>query len=190
MIAGVAAAFALVATALFALQVWTGGPPRSAAIGGPFTLVDQNGGQRRDADFRGRLMLIYFGYTYCPDVCPTELIKMGSALDELGKAADRITPVFITVDPARDTVERLKDYASNFHPRLVALTGDAEAVDRAAKVYRVYYARSKESGDEQDYLMDHTSIVYLMAADGGYLAHFTRGTTASQMAARIRSHLR
>lgn len=187
---GVAIGFALVATVLFAIQFWTGGPSGSTSIGGPFTLMDQNGRERRDRDFRGQMMLVYFGYTYCPDVCPTELVKMGAALDELGKDGEGVTPVFITVDPARDTPERMREYASNFHPRLVALTGDAEAVTRAAKAYRVYFARSKDSGEGDDYLMDHTSIIYLMGTDGQYLEHFTQGIDASRMAARIRPHLR
>lgn len=165
-----------------------------ALIGGPFTLVDQHGRTRGNADFRGEFTLIYFGYTYCPDVCPTALHQMTLALDELGGKAKAIRPIFITVDPERDTVARLKEYAANFHPRLVALTGDIEAVKQAAKAYRVYFAKAKGSdagkGAGKDYLMDHTSIIYLMDRDGRYLAHFNHQTDPSKMAAQIRDRLR
>jgi protein SCO1/2 len=158
-------------------------------IGGPFTLVDQDGETRTEADFKGEYMLIYFGYTYCPDVCPTALNDMGLALGELGKSADKIRPVFITVDPARDTPERLKPYVANFHPRMVGLTGSDEAVTAAAKAYRVYFAKAKTEAEPGEYLMDHTSIIYLMSPDGRYLTHFGHGTSIEAMAKRIRENL-
>lgn len=166
-----------------------GGPLRAAAVGGPFTLLDQDGRTRSDADFRGRLMLVFFGYTHCPDVCPTALNDMALALDGLGDAAARVQPIFITIDPARDTPARLKSYAANFHPRLIALTGSEDAVAAAARAYRVYRAKAGDADATEDYLMDHSSIVYLMAADGSYLAHFGIGTPPAKMAARIRDHL-
>ena len=159
-----------------------------AAIGGAFTLTDQNGRTVTDQDFRGKLMLVYFGYTFCPDACPTALLQMGQALDRLGPDAEQVQPVFITIDPARDTVEQLKIYASNFHPRLVALTGAASQIAQAAKAYRVYYARAADAGTT-DYLMDHTSIIYLMGRDGRYLTHFTHQSTPDQIATTIRKHL-
>ena len=158
-------------------------------IGGPFTLVDQTGRTRRDTDFRGRLMLIYFGYTYCPDACPTALQIMTVALESVGDRAADIQPILITIDPGRDTVARLKDYAANFHPRLLALTGSAKAIARAAHGYRVYYATPKDQKPGHDYLVDHTSIIYLMARDGGYLTHFNHNTSAEAMARVIRKHL-
>jgi len=169
-----------------------GGPGQQAAvapapvIGGPFTLVDQNGNTVTDADFRGRYMLIYFGYTYCPDVCPTALTRNSDALDLMGAAADRVVPVFITVDPERDTVEHMKDYADFFHPRLVALTGTPEQVAAVAKAYRVYFAKAQEKGaDADDYLMDHTSITYLMGPDGQFLSHFGHDVSPERMAERL-----
>jgi protein SCO1/2 len=159
----------------------------AASIGGDFTLVDQNGTTRRDADFRGKLMLVYFGYTYCPDVCPTELQTMSDAVDLLGDQADAVQPIFVTVDPERDTAEQLRLYAESFHPRLVALTGTAEQVAAAARAYKVYFAKRPQQGG--DYLMDHSSFVFLMGRDGRYLMHFGPGTTPEQMAAAIGKRL-
>ncbi len=157
-------------------------------IGGAFTLVDQNGVTRHPEDFRGKLMLVYFGYTFCPDACPTALQDMSHAIDLLGAKGDAVQPIFITIDPARDTVEQMKLYASNFHPRLIALTGTPEQVAEAAKAYRVYYAKGKSNGGD-DYLMDHTVFIYLMGRDGKYLSHFPPGATAEQMAEAIGKHL-
>jgi protein SCO1/2 len=155
-----------------------------AAIGGPFTLTDQHGKTRSDAEFRGKLMLIYFGYTYCPDVCPTELQTMAAALDRLGAEAEAVQPIFITVDPERDTPEQLAGYVENFHPRLLGLTGTPEQIAAAARAYRVYFAKAKQ-GEGEPYLMDHSSIVYLMGSDGHYLGHFGPETSAEEMAATI-----
>jgi cytochrome oxidase Cu insertion factor (SCO1/SenC/PrrC family) len=156
-------------------------------VGGPFDLVDQNGTPRRAEDFRGKLMLIYFGYTYCPDVCPTELQTMSEAIDRLGAKGADVQPIFITVDPARDSPEQLKSYAENFHPRLLALTGSAAQIAEVARGYKVFYQPVKQA--EGEYLMDHSSIVYLMDRDGRYLAHFGGNVTAEQMAAAIAKHL-
>jgi len=160
----------------------------TAAIGGPFRLTDQFGAVRTEADFRGRFMLLFFGFTDCPDVCPTVLQTMGAALDELGPAGERVAPVFITIDPARDTVERLRAYAANFDPRLVALTGSADEIAAVARAYRVYYARA---GDDVsgDYDMDHTSILYLMGPGGAYVSHFTHETPPAEIAEAIRNRL-
>lgn len=162
----------------------------NALIGGPFTLVDQDGKARTDAEFRGRLMLVYFGYTYCPDICPTELQTMSSALDALGDKAKRVQPIFITIDPERDTVAALKAYVGHFHPRLLGLTGTAREVAAAAKAYRVYYAKAPvKGGGKDDYLMDHSGLVLLMGQDGRYLTHFTPQTTPEQMAKAIGKYL-
>jgi len=158
------------------------------AIGGPFALVDQNGAVRHDTDFRGELMLVYFGYTFCPDACPTTLQTMSSALDDLGDGANSVRPIFITVDPERDTVPQMKLYAANFHPRLVALTGSAEQTAVAAHAYRIYFQKARH-GDDTDYLIDHSSFVYLMGRDGRYLAHFGPDVTADAMAAAIKKYL-
>jgi cytochrome oxidase Cu insertion factor (SCO1/SenC/PrrC family) len=159
------------------------------AIGGEFTLVDQNGVTRHPEDFRGKLMLVYFGYTFCPDACPTALQDMSRAIDLLGAKGDAVQPIFITIDPARDTAEQMKLYASNFHPRLIGLTGTPEQVAQAAKAYRVYYAKGQSSGGGEDYLMDHTAFIYLMDRDGKYLSHFPPGATAEQMAAAMEKRL-
>jgi protein SCO1/2 len=172
---------------------WLGGGGSDASlagisIGGPFALTDQNGVLRHDTDFRGKLMLVYFGYTYCPDACPAALTTMSSAMDKLGSAANEVVPIFITIDPERDSVQQMKLYASNFTPRLVALTGSAEQIAAAARGYRVYYAKEKGTAAE-DYVMDHSGFIYLMGRDGRYLGHFGPDVTADQMAAAIKKHL-
>lgn len=158
----------------------------AAAVGGPFALVDQNGRTVTENDFRGRYMLAFFGYTYCPDVCPATLTHLTQALESLGPKADKVVPVFVTVDPARDTPEHLKEYASFFHPRLLALTGSPEQVAAAAKAFRVYYAKvPAKDGDADDYLMDHTGIVYLMGPDGKFVTHFSHTTAPEVLARRL-----
>lgn len=160
------------------------------AIGGPFELIDQDGHKVTDDDFRGRFMLVYFGYTYCPDLCANALTNMTKAINLLGDKGESVTPVFITVDPERDTVEQLKMYTRYFHPRLVALTGTEDRIAEVAAAYRVYYAPVKKPGDDSDdYILDHTSIIYLMGPDGRYRAHFTEETTPETMAERIREVL-
>ncbi|MFC5356746.1 SCO family protein [Azospirillum himalayense] len=155
----------------------------SVPIGGPFTLTDQDGKTVTDADYRGKYLLIYFGYTYCPDVCPTELGTMARAMDLLGVQAEKVQPMFISVDPERDTVAHLKDYVGLFHPNLVGLTGTPEQVKAAAKAYRVYYAKApQEGGKPGDYLMDHSSFLYLMGPDGRFLGVYPAGTTADRVA--------
>jgi len=192
-LAGVAIALAL---GLLGRALWlspeTGGGREAsvtgtALVGGPFALTDQNGRPVSDADFRGKLMLVYFGYTFCPDVCPTELLDMSQAVDALGKDGDEVQPIFITVDPVRDTPEALKEFLVNFHPRMLGLTGSVEQVQAAAKAYRVYFA--KATGAERDYLVDHTSIVYLMDRQGRYLTHFGANVRGDQMAAAIKKFL-
>jgi cytochrome oxidase Cu insertion factor (SCO1/SenC/PrrC family) len=159
------------------------------SIGGAFTLVDQDGVTRHAQDFRGKLLLVYFGYTFCPDACPTALQDMSQAIDQLGTKDEQVQPLFITIDPARDDVAQMKLYASNFHPRLVALTGTPEQIAEAAKAYRVYYDKSKSASGGADYLMDHTAFTYLMGRDGKYVSHFPPGTTAAQMAAAMEKRL-
>ena len=172
-----------------ALYGGRGGSGSIVKIGGPFTLVDHHGKSRADEEFRGEHLLIYFGYTYCPDVCPTALSDMALVMDALGDEAAKLRPMFITVDPSRDTPERLKLYVANFHPKLVGLTGSETAVAAAAKAYRVYFAKSNTEAGSGEYLMDHTSIIYLMGPDGRYLTHFSHGVTAETMAKRIREKL-
>lgn len=183
------AAFALLAALViagtayyFSGQVQTATGSGTALVGGPFTLTDQDGRKVTDKDFRGRYMLVFFGYTYCPDFCPTELQVMSVALESLGAKADAIQPIFISFDPERDTPEVLKQYVSNFHPRLVGLTGTQEEIAAAAKAYRVYYSKVPNSSAPDTYLMDHSTITYLMDPQGKFLKHFSYSTDASALA--------
>lgn len=164
----------------------TGG---SGAIGGPFQLTDQDGKARTDRDFRGKLMLITFGYTFCPDVCPLSLQNMTTAMDDLGKDADRVQPIFVSVDPARDTPAQLKSYQEFFTPRLELLTGTPEAVAQAARNYRVYYKVNGDPAKEPNYLVDHSALIYLMDREGRFLTHFSHETPPEKMAAAIRRYL-
>jgi protein SCO1/2 len=158
-------------------------------IGGPFELIDHTGARRTDADYHGKLLLIYFGYTYCPDVCPTDLQAMASALDLLGDAARAVQPLFITIDPERDTPGHLASYVPLFHPRLVGLSGEAKAIRQAARAYKVHYAKVVLP-DSSDYAMDHSAFIYLVNADGQYLGFFPPGTSPERMATIIQPHLR
>ncbi len=158
-------------------------------IGGPFSMVDHTGKPVTEQDFRGRYTLIYFGFTFCPDFCPTELANMAHAVDALGPDGDQVTPMFFTVDPERDTVAALADYVSFFHPRMVGLTGTLAQTDAAARAWRVFY-RKVESDSATEYLVDHSTFVYLMGPDGDLRALFRYGTSPEVMAAAIRAELR
>ena len=133
-------------------------------------------------------MLIYFGYIYCPDVCPTALQVMTQAVGLLApETQKKITPIFITIDPERDTVKQLNAYVDNFHPSMVGLTGTAEQIAKTARAYRVYYGRAKNTKKETtDYLMDHSSIVFLINSDGKYVTHFTHATPPEKMAEKLK----
>lgn len=161
-----------------------------ALVGGPFSLVDQDGRKVTEKDFLGKYMLVFFGYTFCPDVCPTELQVMSAALDQLGAEADRIQPVFVTIDPARDTPEVLKAYVANFNPRLMGLTGTPQQIAGIAKAYRVFYAKAGNSTASTDYLMDHSAIIYLMGPDGRFVKHMAYTTDAAKLAAELKETLR
>jgi protein SCO1/2 len=154
-------------------------------IGGAFTLVDQDGRPVTEQDFRGRWMLVYFGYTWCPDACPLGLTTIAAALDLMPpELAAQVTPVLITVDPERDTPAVLKGYVAAFHPRLVGLTGSPEEVAAALKAWRVF-ARKARIETDGGYLVDHSTFTYLMAPDGSYAAHFTHDVTPEELATRI-----
>jgi protein SCO1/2 len=158
-------------------------------VGGPFELIDHTGHARTERDFRGKLMLVYFGFTFCPDVCPTDLQAIGQALDKLGADAAGVQPLFVTVDPERDTAKHLADYVPMFHPRLIGLTGSPEAIRKAAEAYKVYYAKVPLAKDAGDYTVDHTAFIYLMDRDGNYLGFFPPGTSADRMVEIIRPRL-
>ena len=157
-------------------------------VGGPFALIDHNGRSRTDEDFRGKLVLGYFGFTYCPDICPTDLQNIGLALDQLGQEAAKVQPLFITVDPERDTAEHLKEYLQSFHPSFIGLTGDTSAIRAGADAFKVYYARVS-NGQGDDYTVDHTAFIYLMGADGGYVGFFPPGTSPERIAEMLRKQL-
>ena len=156
-----------------------------ALVGGPFSLTDSSGKRVTDKDFRGRDMLVFFGFTSCPDICPASLQLMSTVLEKLGPKADRITPIFITIDPERDTAPKLDEYVKHFSSRIVGLTGTPEEIAAAAKAYRVYYNKVPNKVVPGDYTMDHTGIIYLMDANGDYVTHFTPATPVDDMTAKL-----
>lgn len=157
-------------------------------IGGPFNLVDPEGKAVTDKDLLGRYSMIYFGYTYCPDICPTALASAARGLDLLSsvdeRAAQMVQPVFITIDPERDTPEAVGRYVKAFHPRLLGLTGTPEQVAEAAKSYRVFYQKVHPEG-ASDYLMDHASNIFVMSPTGAYVTHFAHNTTPGEISERL-----
>lgn len=183
------AALAVIIGAVAYEQFWLGGEENAGpALGGPFTLVDQNGATRHDSDFRGKLMLVYFGYSNCPDACPTTLQAIGQTLDLLGKDAARVQPIFITIDPARDTPAQLKIYAGNFHPGILYLTGTPAALKTAESEYHVYVQRVPQTAAE-DELFDHSSVIYMLGANGRYLGQMPTGLPPKAMAATVQGYL-
>ncbi len=156
-----------------------------ALIGGSFALTDHSGKKVTDEDFRGRYMLVFFGFTNCPDICPAGLQLIAAALDKVGPKSANVTPVFISVDPERDTAEKLGAYVKNFSDRIVGLTGTPEEIAAVAKAYRVFYEKAPNERAPADYGMNHTSIIYLMGPDGSYVTHFTPTTSVDAMAEKL-----
>jgi protein SCO1/2 len=154
-------------------------------IGGEFQLVDKEGKSWKDADFRGKPMLVYFGYTYCPEVCPKALTHLSEAMETLG-GGKTVQPVFITLDPERDTPENLETFSQNFHKDLILLTGAPDQIEQAKKAYRVYAAHTSEDKDAE---IDHSSLIYLMDRDGHYRAHFNHETPPDEIVKRVKLHL-
>jgi protein SCO1 len=184
----VVAAFVAGLASMFAvLFVVTGSHVGAAAIGGPFQLIDQNGRPFTDADLKGRPFLVFFGFTHCPDACPTTLLEFSDVLDKLGGDADKVRFLFITIDPERDNPNALKDYLSAFNSRLVGLTGDLPAVTTVAKAYRVYFKKVRLDGG--DYTMDHTAVVYLMNKEGRFVTPFSLKRSAQDAADDLRRYL-
>jgi cytochrome oxidase Cu insertion factor (SCO1/SenC/PrrC family) len=149
-------------------------------VGGPFTLTDQSGRRRVDTEFRGKLLIVYFGYTYCPDICPTDLQQIGLAVDRLGAAGAAVQPLFITIDPERDTAEVLAQYVPSFHPKLLGLTGSPEEIAAVAREYKVVYTKYWPPGGGP-YLIDHTGFTYIVDATGKYRGFFPPGTAEDRM---------
>jgi cytochrome oxidase Cu insertion factor (SCO1/SenC/PrrC family) len=156
-------------------------------VGGPFTLTDSSGHQRSDSDFRGKLMIVYFGYTFCPDVCPADLMAITQALDALGPAADGVQPVFITVDPERDS-KVLAEYVRAFHKSLIGLTGSPEEIRKVANAYKAFYAKVPGTRDG-DYAIDHTGVIYLMGRSGEYLGFMPPQTGPEKLNEILRRYL-
>lgn len=186
LLVGIAAAFTIFPEARELLVPRTGTKVAGkAAVGGPFSLVDHTGKAVSDSDYRGRFMLVFFGYTHCPDVCPSGLQTMSAALDKLGAKAAQIQPLFITLDPARDTPEQLSLYVQSFNPRIVGLTGSAEDVAKAAKAYRVYYKRVEDPQSAASYTFDHSSYMYLMDTNGEFVAPFPHAMNVDRLAQQL-----
>ena len=155
-------------------------------IGGPFTLTDHNGNEFTEQNLLGRYSLVFVGYTFCPDVCPTTLSDLGETMNLLGEDGEKVKAVFISIDPERDKPADLKEYVAYFHPNVLGVTGTPEQIAKAAKAYRIYYAREKsEDTSDEDYTMSHSSIVYLMGPNGKFLTHFSYGTDSTKMAQKI-----
>jgi protein SCO1/2 len=172
--------------------VWLSGarPPilsayLTSAIGGPFTLVDNNGQTVTDRTYRGKWLLVFFGYTHCPDVCPTTLNSIAAALRQLGPAAASVQPLFITVDPQRDTPRVLANYVRAFDPRIIGLTGTTEQIAAVAREYRVYFS-ADETPEQRDYQLDHSAFVYVMNPQGKFVQLFGGATANDKIAARLR----
>ncbi|MBX3519608.1 MAG: SCO family protein [Xanthobacteraceae bacterium] len=185
----VLAAFAAGALALTA-GIFVFGPSeqtRPSSVGGPFQLVDQNGKTVTDADFRGKPFLVFFGFTHCPDICPTTLFEVSEVFNRLGADAEKVSAIFITVDPERDTPEKLKLYLSSFHPRIFGLSGTNEQIEAVKKAYYVYAKRVPLEGG--GYTMDHTAIVYLMDKNGKFIAPFNLKRDADAAAADLKRRL-
>jgi protein SCO1/2 len=173
------------------LMLWAMGGLRTvtapAAIGGPFQLTDQAGQTVTDQDLKGRPTLIFFGFTHCPDICPTSLFEISEVLKAMGKDADRINAYFVSVDPERDTTAAMKDYLSSFDPHLKGLTGNPEAVAKVLSAYRVY--SKKVPLKDGDYTMDHTALIYLMDRDGNFVSPFNLKRTPAEAATDLKRYL-
>ncbi len=168
------------------LWLSSGGRDNPLGIGGPFTLLDGNGQTVTDKDFRGKYMLVYFGYTFCPDVCPTTLNAVADAMDKLGPAGSSIQPLFITVDPKRDTPAVVKQYTAAFGPKIEGLTGTPEEIAEVAKEYRVYYAEHRTGPGPNDYSMDHSSVLYLMGPNGDFVAPVRADQSGEEIAVNLK----
>ncbi|XP_054427214.1 protein SCO1 homolog, mitochondrial [Pteronotus mesoamericanus] len=160
-------------------------------LGGPFSLTTHTGEPKTDKDYLGQWVLIYFGFTHCPDICPEELEKMIQVVDEIDNipTLPNLTPLFITIDPERDTKEAIASYVKEFSPKLIGLTGTKEEIDRVARAYRVYYSPGPKDEDE-DYIVDHTIIMYLIGPDGGFLDYFGQNKKNAEIAGSIAAHMR
>ena len=188
-----AAALILLSVLIAALALTTLKPAQmgsgTALIGGPFTMMNDKGETVTEKTYAGKYKLLFFGFTNCGDVCPTELQVMAAAFTEMGALSDNITPIFVTVDPERDTTKVMAEYVKNFHPRLVGLTGTPEQIAAFAKIYHIYYQKVPDPKNPADYEMDHSSILYLMGPDGKFIKHFPYTTDAKGLAEALKKVL-
>jgi cytochrome oxidase Cu insertion factor (SCO1/SenC/PrrC family) len=188
----VAGAIALLAAGGWVLESWLAAPQPSqgkALIESEFSLADHTGKPVTDEDFEGKWQLVFFGFTSCPDVCPTTLIEVSAILEELGDHAQQVTPLFMSVDPERDTPEVMAEYVANFDPRIVGLTGSSEQIKQAARAFRAYYAKVEQEGQPDGYTMDHSAFLYLMDPEGDYATHFSPNDEPVTVADKIRAYL-
>jgi protein SCO1/2 len=162
----------------------TSGTP---SIGGSFRLINHNGDVVSDKSYTGQYLIVFFGYTFCPDVCPNTLVKFSTVMDQLGEYNSRVTPLFITVDPVRDTVQVMSDYISNFHPRIEGLTGNKKQIKHIKNIYKVYGAKSRANTENlNDYIVDHSSLSYFMGTGGEYVDFFNYNMKASSIVSKIK----
>ena len=166
-----------------------GGGVAGGAIGGPFELIDHRGQMVTDVDVLDQPALVYFGYTFCPDVCPMDVARNVVAVEILADRGLQVKPVFITIDPARDTPDVMADYIGHFHPRMTGLTGSPAQITQVTEAYRIYSRKVDDPGSAARYTMDHSAVVYLMGPDGRFLAHFSPGTSPEAMADKIAGFL-
>ncbi|CAE7534626.1 Sco1, partial [Symbiodinium microadriaticum] len=162
------------------------------ALGGPFVLYDQDGKGVTDASFKNQFTLLYFGFTHCPDICPSELVKVGKVIKELEmKKTLPLKPVYISVDPARDTISQLKHYSQDFHPSFSFLTGTRDQIERATRAYRVYFSKVDQNDDvDEDYLVDHSIVLYLLDPDGEFVEFYTQSMQVSDIVQSIAKHMK
>ena len=188
----IAALVAVLAAGGWFLQGWLAAEQASGGrplIESEFSLVDHTGKPVTDEDFAGKWQLVFFGFTFCPDICPTTLNDVSIVLEELGAEADQVQPLFITVDPERDTPEVMAEYVGNFDPRIVGLTGSPEQIDQAAHAFRAYYAKVEQEGVAGGYTMNHSAFLYLMSPEGDYATHFAADDDPAAVAEEIRAYL-
>ena len=159
-----------------------------AAIGGDFEAISHHGTPFKFSETNGKLRLIFFGFTHCPDICPTSLATLSSVQDELQDKAANVVPIFVTVDPGRDTPEVIKSYISSFHPSTIGVTGSQEQIDAAASAFKVFHSKGKVAQDG-GYMVDHSGYIYLMSKDGKYLAHFSYDAAPEKILAALKPHL-
>lgn len=163
----------------------TAGDPE-VPIGGAFQLTDHSGQTATNDSYAGRYRIVYFGFTFCPDICPTELQSISTALDMLGERAAKIQPLFITIDPDRDDVEAMAAYLGHFHPSFIGLTGTPAEIEQVAHAYKIYYAKAQSSEEADDYTMNHSSFIYVMDCEGRYIRHLSQGASPEEIAGALR----